>query len=839
MARRGGGEPGDSERVLHGHSRRSSLKSVRVRLLLPIAVTTAGLAVLGLVQTRTAVDTARSAEHSLALSRALTTTVRLNHQLEQEVAESADLLLRGGKAGMQLLTAQQARTDAAVRAFQEAASAVASQSQGLADAVTLARAQLGELGAMRAAALRPASAQDDFARQSSYDDLAQALVAMAEAVSVQPVDHRLAANARVAAVLSAADHKAAQERSLLRDVFARGYFVPAELAELAALRGSEMDRTSQFQGIAGPAIRARYAELVSGPDVDKARTMVEAALRADAQPRALDIDPDQWYIAQTNSLHRLYLFQLEVITTLEGDAAILQAEAKNQATSTGVLTLTVVALAILTAIVFAVSLSRRLRRVRSAAQNITSTELPEAVAAVSAAPSPSTVRSVTQASQDRVTAWLAGGDNDEIGELAAALSGLHRQALRLAADQALLRLDVARTFVALSRRGQTLVQRQLQLIDEFEQAETDPETLHRLFLLDHLAARMRRNEENLLVLAGADPGRMFTQPELVADVVMAAASEIEDYARVDAAAVQEAWVDAYVVGDLVHLLAELLENAVIFSPPGSKVVVSSHRTVDALTIQIYDRGIGIPNDQLERYNDLLRHPSMLTSESASRMGLTVVARLAQRLDIHVELRSGPTAGTVALVGLPSRLLPPAHAVGQRRGTELANRSAEQAAPALPAQELPKPLVPAPALPVLTPPGFTPAPREVQPLVVPAFVIDPLSDDTARIGAAVAEAAPAAVVAEAAAAVVGAEAAASEHFDAAGFEAKRKRFSTSAAQASTPAGLPQRAPGEALVVHDVATAATERRVLDPELARARLSSLASGLAAAQRQASQPR
>lgn len=834
MARRGGGDPGDGERVVHGHGRRSPLKSIRVRLLLPIAVTTIGLATLGLVQTRTAVDMAGSAERSLALSHALTTTVRLNHQLEQEVAETADLLLRGGKAGVQLLTAQQARTDAAAQAFRQAASAVATQSRGLADAVTSVRNQLGELGAMRASALRPPST-GEAAPPGSYDDLTQALVAMAEAISVEPVDFRLAVNARVVAVLTAADHKASQERSLLRSVFARGHFVPGELTQLAGLRGSEMDRLAQFQGIASQTLRTRYAAVVRGPDIDKARTFIEGALRIGSQPQALDVDPDQWYIAQTNALHRLYLFQLEVITELETDAEILQAQANNQATMTGALTVAVVGLAIITAIVFAVSLSRRLRRVRRAAQLVTAVELPEAVAAVSEAPSPSTVRSVTQASQDRVTALLAGGDNDEIGELSSALSGLHRQALRLAADQALLRLDVARTFVALSRRGQTLIQRQLQLIDEFERAETDPDTLHRLFQLDHLAARMRRNEENLLVLAGADPGRTFSQPELVADLVMAAASEIEEYARIDASAVQEAWVDAYAVGDLVHLMAELLENAVVFSPPGSKVVVSSHRMVDALTIQIYDHGIGIPADLLDRYNDLLRHPGMLTSESASRMGLTVVARLAQRLDLQVELRSGPSAGTVALVRLPGRLLPPAHAVVLRRGSELTTYPADQSrtvsgiqpysAPAAPAQDLPRPIVPAAALPpVLTPPGFTPSPPvrvDVQPPVVPAFVFDPLSDDTARIDAAAAQAL------------------AVQRFDAEGFEAQRKRLITANGRKSTDAGLPQRAPGEALVVPVAPSAATERKVLDPELARARLSSLASGLAAAQKNAPPPR
>jgi hypothetical protein len=399
MARRGGGEPGDSDRVVHGHGRRSPLKSIRIRLLLPIAVTTIGLAVLGLTQTRAAIATAESAQRSVTLAHALTATVRLNHQVEQEIAETADLLLRGGKAGAQLLTAQQMRTDSAADEFLRAAAGIASSpSRGLSGAITQTKLQLAEVGRMRASALRPSGDTTNGTPQATYDDLTDALVAVAEAIAVEPVDARLAVTARTVAVLTVAGHKASQERSLLRDVFARGHFRAGEMAELAALRGSEMDRLAQFQGMAGPQTKARFAAVVQGPDIDKARTLVEDALRADARPDALKADPDEWYIAQTNTLHRLYLYQLESINQLERDAAVLEANAKNQATITGLLTVSVVGLAILTAIIFAVNLSRRLRRLRQAAQMVTSTELPEAVAAVAAAPSPANVRSVTQAS---------------------------------------------------------------------------------------------------------------------------------------------------------------------------------------------------------------------------------------------------------------------------------------------------------------------------------------------------------------------------------------------------------------------------------------------------------
>src|SRR5207248_7099955 len=166
---------------------------------------------------------------------------------------------------------------------------------------------------------------------------------------------------------------------------------------------------------------------------------------------------------------------------------------------------------------------------------------------------------------------LAVRGTDEIGEVGAALGAVHRQALRLAAEQALLRLDIAGLFVALSRRGQSLIHRQLALIEEFENVESDPQRLEKLFELDHLAARMRRNEENLLVLAGGEPGRRVTSPVSLIELVQAAAAEIEDFARVDHTHVLDVGVGAHAVRDVIHLLAELLENAATYSPPESRV----------------------------------------------------------------------------------------------------------------------------------------------------------------------------------------------------------------------------------------------------------------------------
>jgi signal transduction histidine kinase len=288
---------------------------------------------------------------------------------------------------------------------------------------------------------------------------------------------------------------------------------------------------------------------------------------------------------------------------------------------------------------------------------VAGSELPEAIADLTAATDQAGIRQVLKTSAARAGALSVSG-GDEIGEVGAALSTLHRQALRMAADQASLRQDVAGMFIALSRRGQTLIARQLQLISEFEDLETDHAALQRLFTLGHLATRMRRNEENLLVLAGGEVGVRVLAPASLIDVIRTAASEIEDYHRVDTVGVAEVAIAAHVVRDVVQLLAELLENATAFAPPHTRVRVSARRAVVNVTVTVFDEGIGMPPEQVVELNTRLAHPTRLTAELAGTMGLLVVARLAARHGIAVELRSAPGGGTAALMALPMGILVP-------------------------------------------------------------------------------------------------------------------------------------------------------------------------------------
>ncbi|HET6748125.1 MAG TPA: ATP-binding protein, partial [Actinomycetes bacterium] len=203
---------------------------------------------------------------------------------------------------------------------------------------------------------------------------------------------------------------------------------------------------------------------------------------------------------------------------------------------------------------------------------------------------------------------------------------------------------------------QSLIDRQLELIDDLERNEADPDALENLFKLDHLATRMRRNSEDLIVLSGAEPARRWTQPVPLVDVVRAALAEIEDYNRVELLPIDDVGVAGQAVADIVHLLAELIENATSFSPPGTKVQVAGQAVSNGYVLEIEDRGLGMSDDELVEANERLANPPVVDFALSRMLGLYVVARLAQRYRIKVQLRHSWYGGITALVLLPPNVV---------------------------------------------------------------------------------------------------------------------------------------------------------------------------------------
>jgi signal transduction histidine kinase len=235
---------------------------------------------------------------------------------------------------------------------------------------------------------------------------------------------------------------------------------------------------------------------------------------------------------------------------------------------------------------------------------------------------------------------------DEVGEVAAAFNTVHRVAIQVAAEQAALRMSIGDMFLNLARRSQALIDRQLELIDELEE-EADSETLANLFKLDHLATRMRRNAENLIVLSGAEPPRRWTEPIPLAEVARGAIAEVEDYQRVALLPMEEVGVPGHAVADIIHLLAELIENATSFSPPGTAVRVGGQRAATGYVVEVEDRGLGMSDEELMEANERLANPPAIDSAVSRMLGLFVVGRLARRYDIRVQLRHSSYGGGAA------------------------------------------------------------------------------------------------------------------------------------------------------------------------------------------------
>ena len=246
----------------------------------------------------------------------------------------------------------------------------------------------------------------------------------------------------------------------------------------------------------------------------------------------------------------------------------------------------------------------------------------------------------------------------EVAQAAAAIASLRHRAAAATASESGLRDGLRQVFVSLAKRNQSLLQRQLRLIDTLEQKAADPAALADLFALDHLTTRMRRHAESLAILSGAAPGRAWREPVPVIDVIRAAIAEVEDYQRVSVLTAAEDAVVGPAVADMIHLLAELIENATLYSPSGTQVEIRAGRVANGFAVEIDDRGLGIEPDQLREINQQLASPPDFDLADADRLGLFVGAKLAAKHGARVSLRPSPYGGTSAIALMPNSIVAP-------------------------------------------------------------------------------------------------------------------------------------------------------------------------------------
>lgn len=416
-----------------------------------------------------------------------------------------------------------------------------------------------------------------------------------------------------------------------------------------AAAGGFESSIQDFLAITTPEEKRVYRLGYSGTDVDRRRVITHIALTSSDPAAPADVDSPALSRASESANGRLRAVEQELTGLLRDQAAAMASQATRAAWLAIGIVIVALAVALMLTLAVARSLVRPLRRLRREALQVANVRLPNTVEAILADEDP--VEAAKKAVRPvPVTAA------DEIGQVARSFDAVHEQAVRLATEQAVLRDNINHMMVNLARRSQTLVERQLFELDRLEKNEQDPDQLSRFFVLDHLAARLRRNSENLLILSGRGLVRRSSRPMPVNELIGASLSEVEQYTRVIVKQAPDLLVQARVVKDLVHLLAELLDNAAKFSPSDTPVTVNSVRTgAGELAIQISDEGLGIPEEELDEVNARLADPPPFDLAVSRRMGLYVVARLAKQNNIRVRLHAHLGGGMSAVVVLPPDL----------------------------------------------------------------------------------------------------------------------------------------------------------------------------------------
>ncbi|MBT2487538.1 nitrate- and nitrite sensing domain-containing protein [Streptomyces sp. ISL-96] len=640
-------------------------------LLIPVLV---GL-VMGGFQVKGSVDTwqeAQDAEKTAVLIRAAS---EYGQALLNERDLTAAPLLQGKRTSSEVTQAY-ALTDEAAKKFKEATKDLP-EGQGLERRLGLFADEEPKLGALRKAAYT--QALDPVKTEEGYVQIQHSLMELSNELGLGTGN--ITAYGRTVYAVQLAKAAASLQRSIGMHLLIRPSGNPAKLAQQTVAFNSynylEQIALAEFRSGGTEGDVNELKRIMKGKAEDGAKKLAAAKQQADqagvpfvpppskngsildgmaaeigqGKPTGLKqkgVTPEVWMAASTAKFDGYSEIENNLVDKAVEEAGAISSDAKTDAITNGL----IVVIALLTSVILAGMMARQMsnamRQLRTAAFGIAEQRLPMLVDQLSRT-EPGRVD--TRVEPIPITS------HDEIGEVARAFDQVHREAVRLAAEQAMLRGNVNAIFTNLSRRNQSLIEGQLTLITDLENNEADPDQLENLFKLDHLATRMRRNGENLLVLAGEEPGRRWNQPVPLVDVLRAAASEVEMYERIELTGVPESEIHGQAVTDLVHLLAELLENATTFSSPQTKVRVTATRLPDGrVMVEIHDKGIGLTAEDFADINHKLANPPTVDAAVSQRMGLFVVGRLADRHSIRVQLRpSGEQAGTTSLVMLPDAI----------------------------------------------------------------------------------------------------------------------------------------------------------------------------------------
>ncbi|MEU7906101.1 nitrate- and nitrite sensing domain-containing protein [Actinoplanes sp. NPDC049118] len=475
------------------------------------------------------------------------------------------------------------------------------------------------------------------------------LVGYGEVLSQYAGEGTVADSLRAVSAFARAKAGTAEQEAVAYAARASGDVSAEQLSVFTATQTSQQEALEGFALVATPQQQSLVDNTVTGDAVNLADGIAIRLTRS-APVAPLEITQSFGAVVDLMRWAEQRLEQQALAEAVDESASVT----RQAAVETSLVLLTLI-LAVALAVVLARSLNLSLRRLREGALAVANRDLPDAVARLR------DVRNLGDGGADDIVRQVRDpirlNNRDEVGQVAQAFNVVHREAVRIAAEQAALRTSVSAMFLNLARRSQSLVDRMIGELDQIERGEEDPKRLAQLFELDHLATRMRRNDENLLVLAGADSSAPRREDALVVDALRAAQSEVELYNRIEFGTVDtDISIMAVAVNDVVRLVAELLDNATRFSPPNTVVVADGRRIRDYVVIQVEDRGLGMSEEQMDSLNRRLAETPDVDVAAFRLMGLAVVSRLASRYGIRVELRANIEGGTVAQVVLPNHIV---------------------------------------------------------------------------------------------------------------------------------------------------------------------------------------
>ncbi len=629
------------------------LRDARIRSKLALILVVPVAAVIALASIRL-VDIGREAYQA--------TVVRSLTELSTDVSALTQDIHSERMAAARLLADPKANTDAyntAIRNTDERIAAYNSRRTELGEIPTSVQARLDVIDDRLATLNGTRQEVLDQRRMAPseaalrYGVIVDALVSYGDALGQLSGEGAVGDSIRTLSSLAQAKKAVAEEEAVVYGALAGGRLDEEQFSAFVATLTGQQEALLAFAASANARQRDVLNGAVTGDAALLADKVAQELTRSVGQRAPMTPHEAAIAIGAINDLMRWAETQMEADLLDQADRA--RSEVVQQAIVESVIVLLTLLIAIALAVALARSLNQSLRRLREGALSVANHDLPEAVKRLQ------NVGTLGEGGVEEVVRQVRDPiqlpNKDEIGQVALAFNVVHREAVRIAAEQAALRTSVSAMFLSLARRSQTLVDRMIGELDAIEQGEEDPKRLAKLFELDHLATRMRRNDENLLVLAGADSTPPRREDALLIDTLRAAQSEVELYNRIEFGTVDpDISVAAQAVNDVVRLVAELLDNATRFSPPHTSVVAEARRIRDYVLIQIEDRGLGLSEEQMDALNRRLAEPPAVDVATFRLMGLAVVGRLAHRHGIRVDLRRNVEGGTVAQVTLPSSII---------------------------------------------------------------------------------------------------------------------------------------------------------------------------------------